>query len=212
MTYLLRLLGIGWAIATLHGEVCGLTIAVVDEFGVSTPYRVRSFRDAAGADQQPRFRGLSATSLPCGRYKYVVSRSDVNAPVADIGGEVLVNDAHQWLTINPSRELIIGKDGTALAVDSFSPPNYKVLGKLRPVPSGRQAFVRLIAIYSPQALSAAVAADGTFEFTHHLWGKYVLVVVQGETVLATQLLAVESNEPPHLEIDVGSPKPYTIYK
>lgn len=213
MTYILRFLVIGWAVATLHGEVCALTIAVVNEFGVSAPYRVRSFRDASGADQQARFMGLSVSSLPCGRYKYILSRSDMNAPAADIGGEVWVYGAHQWLTVNPSRELIIGTDGTALTVDSLLPPNYRVLGKLSPPPpKGRQAFVRLIAIYSQQELSGAVAIDGTFEFTQQLRGKYILVVVQGETVLATQLLSVESDQPPRLEINVGSPKPFTIFK
>jgi hypothetical protein len=212
MTYVFRLLLIVWAVTALHGEVCGLTIGVVNEFGVSTPYRVRSFRDASGADQQARFMGMSVSNLPCGRYKYVLSRSDVNAPAADIGGEVWVYGNHQWLTVNPSRELIVGRDGSVLAVDSSLPRNYRVLGKLSPVPTGRQTFVRLIAIYGQQELFAAVGVDGTFEFRQHLRGKYILVVVQGETVLATQLLSVESDAPPNLEVDVGSPRLYTTFK
>jgi hypothetical protein len=75
----------------------------------------------------------------------------------------------------------------------------KVTGAL---PPGKKAFVRLVGVYSSQALESSIDSDGGFDFSVPQYGLYVLLVVNEDGVLASRIVSNPYSGPP-LEIQVG---------
>ena len=68
--------------------------------------------------------------------------------------------------------------------------------------------VRLFELFGLRYLEAEVAADGKFAFSGSIEGKYILVVLQHDKVLATELLSVKpSLHHPVIEILLKQPPP-----
>ena len=182
---------------------CGLTIGVLDRFGVARSYQVDVFRGQEGQDYAMRFNGLMVSDVPCGKYSYVLSRSEVRTSFGKISGVALLSEEHQWLTINPDGNVVIGPGG-AESFDIGLPKDYRFRGRVRPVPAELPpAFVRVYELYTPRFLEAALQRDGTFSLSNPVFGKVLIVVLQGERVLGSTFLSVSSLRSPTIEITLG---------
>src|SRR5712692_8103738 len=61
----------------------------------------QTFKGSDGLDYTTRFHGLTVAGLPCGNYKFILTRSDIKTDLGRIEGSVFLVDQHQCLTVNP---------------------------------------------------------------------------------------------------------------
>jgi hypothetical protein len=93
--------------------------------------------------------------------------------------------------------LPLGREAMVLPV----PPSLhgKVLGTL---PSSKRSFVRLTGVFSSQSLESIIGSDGSFDFSIPTDGKYLLLVVSEDGILASRMIESPYTGSP-LEIKIG---------
>jgi hypothetical protein len=69
-------------------------------------------------------------------------------------------------------------------------------------PPLKNAFVKLAGVFSSLSMESSVAPDGSFEFTAVPWGRYVLLVLNGETVVASRFVSLP-RDGPSIVVDAG---------
>jgi hypothetical protein len=194
--------------SVLKARTCGLTFGVVDEFGQSKPYVVEAFKGPDGPDYTSHFHHLTVAGLPCGNYKFRLTRSDIKTDLGKIVGSVFLVDQYQWLTVNPDPTLIITASG-AISIDREPPKEYGLEGHVKPMLIDQGPIhVRLYELFGSRYSEVEVTPDGAFAFFRPIEGKYLLVVLRNDQALATALLSVRPSQiHPVIEISLRLPPP-----
>lgn len=75
-----------------------------------------------------------------------------------------------------------------------------------PTPADKRRFVKLVGLYSSQSLESSIGPDGSFELTEPREGRYLLLVVAEDGILASRPVDIPYTGPA-LRIEVGVPAP-----
>jgi hypothetical protein len=69
-------------------------------------------------------------------------------------------------------------------------------GRVRgPLPAAGRAFVRLVGVYSNRSMESGIADDGSFEVSVPEDGKYLLLVISDQGVLASRVILAPCQGP-----------------
>lgn len=99
--------------------------------------------------------------------------------------------------------------GPAVRGIDFREDQFDLHGRVvDPLLVGKRSFVKLVGVFSAASLETSISDSGVFEFGGLTWGKYLLLVISEDGIVATRPISIpySMNEPP-LEIAVGSGNP-----
>jgi hypothetical protein len=123
------------------------------------------------------FQGAVAERVPYGTYKI-----RVGAPAyAAVERDIRLNQAELAVRV----ELPLPMEGHDYA---------SVSGSIKPVPRGRKLWVKVVPLYGTGGSEALVRPDGSFRVAGLDEGSYVLVVLDGESILHTETLTRVSGD------------------
>lgn len=195
MKSLISLVLLGCASAAAFAADCGLVFNVLDlSGGEAVPYKVRVF-DATTGDGQfaARFQGLRIDKVPCGEYRYVVVRADIDTGFEQLSGLVELEDPRQRVTLEINGARIYPDTGLTYPVDTGRAKDRPILGAVSGLkPSAKPAWIRLIdALGNRTPREVEVGPDGHFEIHYPSAGTYVILLLQDNRVLSTQTLVLD---------------------
>jgi hypothetical protein len=206
--------------ATARAEeppVATLTFIVLGPSGDEAPYLVAHFVDTrTGGDFAASFRGLSATGLPFGAYRYQLVRKDSRGGADWLGGQIDVG-RRENLKVLLAGGRAATLDGRPAAIDIRAPEDFAILGVIDPLPVADDAnWVHIMGLYQNYQMDLRVAHDGTFRIDEALAGVYMMTIHRAGHVLGARLLnfkqgvrstrfVVNLGESPIMTTDVTAP-------
>jgi hypothetical protein len=172
-----------------------VTVRVIDKDGYAVEHcRVDSFVDRfmgrRNGDMTSHFSGLRGTEIPYGVYKYTLKRGLGGGQEGEQEGTISVTSREALIVVQAGTELQYG-----VSVDVRFPDSFVIRGKLDPMPRQNSEidpiWIRLSPVHGDDQLDVSVDASGDFRIYHPLWGRYVLLVIQGNDVLHVQPITFE---------------------
>ena len=136
------------------------------------------------------FSGLRGTEIPYGVYEYTLKHGLGGGREGEKEGTISVSSREALIVVQASTELQYG-----MSLDRAFPDSFVIRGKLDPMPRQNSEidpiWIRLSPVHGDDQLDVDVDASGDFRIYHPLWGRYVLLVIQGNDVLHVQPITFE---------------------
>jgi hypothetical protein len=151
---------------------------------------IRIFETWDHKDLSERFHEGAADSIPFGVYRMEVFRRGCFPET-------------RYVSVFSKQVTVIV--GLSVARETNGLPVQPMLhGRVKGLSSfDRRPFVKLVGLYSSQTLEASIATDGQFEFSIPRDGRYLLMVVSEDGLLASREITSPYSGPP-LEVEIGS--------
>lgn len=157
---------------------------------VQGPITIRKF-ESRGRNFASRFHDGFAEDIPFGDYV-------LSADIHSRDGAVRFVRIYQRQTTVVIESVVPGID---FAVDKWDLKG-TVVGSL---PIGKTCFVKLVGVFSTASFESSISNSGGFSFGGLTWGKYLLLVVSEDGILANRPISIpySMTEPP-LEVPIPS--------
>lgn len=151
---------------------------------------VRLFESEDHKDLASAFHAGVAEHIPFGVYRVEARMSGFYSEVR----YVAVYQRHVTVIVG----LPFGRESLTLPIPARL--HGKVVGSF---PGAKKGFVKLTGLFSNKSLESSIATDGGFDFSIPWDGRYLLLVIDEDGVLASQAIDIPYSGPP-LEIRIGT--------
>lgn len=202
-----RALLIGLAVglaATAQGDRSRSSVSfiVVDAYGRSLPYQVRSFvNKATKRSQLSAFRGLTGVGLRKGDYEYELARAGVRKPhFSLIRGVIQVFYDEHWVTAIPPSHVLVSLRGEEGVVDMEGPASGPS-GRIQGCPSNSRCWLQLASPYTGKKVEVPIHKDGSFVVEQGLLGFYLVSAFSDVGHLCTTPMTFTSKKLDRLDLD-----------
>lgn len=162
---------------TTSKGVRSATFHAVTNSGEAPRFRIESLRGSSGKEMSSHCRKAICTDLTLDVYSY---RLVVEQNGRIVEGKVVLTKPKEWVIVNLGPA--VGTAGDFEGTD--------IKGKIRGLPQSSQpAWIQLFLVYQGGLRTAEIDRDGGFTLYSVLPGNWVVVVLQGDQVLHTELYA-----------------------